>query len=217
MADQAAFRCGFTGKAITCGDFIARGLPPAVRAAWDDILGLIARESRAVLGAAWEDAWMEAPLWHFCLGAGVLSPDTVHGVLIPSLDRVGRLFPFSVLAACAPAGQPVRNWALQAEALACSALDDDFDPDALITTLGRLQQPELVLPGASAFGEVALPENPGDWPTLVDQSPTPPPGTTQWWCRGARLVTGVIATREGLPDAQFAARLVADHRDQNAA
>jgi len=120
---------GFYGKAVTCGDFVGRGLPPDFRAWWDAFLQAMVSDSKAALGPAWFDTWMQAPVWHFCLAAGVAGPRQVRGVLIPSADRVGRAFPFSVLAEAAAGGEALKSWCLTAEALALSAVEDGFRPD----------------------------------------------------------------------------------------
>jgi type VI secretion system protein ImpM len=122
---------GFYGKVPDLGDFISRRLPPAFVTTWDSWLRLLLQSSRDRLGDAWTDAWLGAPIWHVGFGAGVAFPVQAWGVLIPSVDRVGRHFPFSIIGATDQAGLPLRDWAQQAEAQALAALDDGFSPDQL--------------------------------------------------------------------------------------
>ncbi|MBV9749894.1 MAG: type VI secretion system-associated protein TagF, partial [Acetobacteraceae bacterium] len=153
-------------------------------------------------GSDWLAAWLEAPVWHFALGAGVAGPARCFGVLIPSVDRVGRHFPFTILGLAQPGGVALPHWALRAEALALSALDDGFDPDRLEEELALLGAPGD--PGPDPVGDLE------DW--LVAANPVVAalaPGETLWRCRGTARVPAALLRRQGLPDADAAASLVA--------
>jgi type VI secretion system protein ImpM len=139
MADPLA--PGFHGKVPARGDFVSRRLPPGFAATWDRWLGTLVEGSREALGEAWLEAWLEAPIWHFALGRSVAGPAAVRGVVIPSVDRVGRYFPFSILGACHESGLAPDAWAERVEALALGALEDGFDPDALDRALAALGPP----------------------------------------------------------------------------
>jgi type VI secretion system protein ImpM len=132
---------GFYGKAVTRGDFLSRRLPPGFAAVWDGWLQGMMEAARGKLGEAWLDAFMTMPVWHFALGRGIAGPDPVLGVLVPSVDRVGRYFPFTILGRCAPCGLAAANWADQVERLALGALEDDFAPEALDAALCSLGAP----------------------------------------------------------------------------
>ena len=54
--------------------------------------------SRERLGDGWLDLYLTAPMWRFFVQPGVLDEQPVGGVLFPSVDRVGRHFPFTVFA-----------------------------------------------------------------------------------------------------------------------
>ncbi|CAD5198876.1 Protein phosphatase ImpM [Pseudomonas sp. FEN] len=56
--------------------------------------GLLASQQQ--LGADWLNVYLVSPLWRFVLAAGVCGPDALAGVLMPSIDRVGRYFPLTV-------------------------------------------------------------------------------------------------------------------------
>lgn len=124
---------GWWGKLPGAGDFAHRRLPDDVRTRLDDWLqtelgGLRARH------ANWQPAYLNAPLWYFAAGSGLLTHDVWLGILMPSVDRVGRYFPLLILQ---PADESSaleysadRWWRLAAEA-ALEALSEDYGPEAL--------------------------------------------------------------------------------------
>jgi type VI secretion system protein ImpM len=88
---------GVFGKLPARGDFVDRGLPKSFTDPWHAWLvdGLAA--ARAELGAGFEPAYMAAPVWRFLLPAGAAGPTAACGVLLPSVDSAGRLFPLSLV------------------------------------------------------------------------------------------------------------------------
>jgi type VI secretion system protein ImpM len=211
MAVQAP---GFFGKLPSRGDFLDRRVPPALRRAWEDWLTRLTAGARVALGEAWPEDWLGAPLWHFALGAGLAPPDGAAGILLASADRVGRLFPFTIIApaAGAPDAGGRADWLRQAEALVLAALDDDGDPETLDAGLQALGPPPPA-PGA--------PRQPGHWPLaltgdwpdsadmLDDAALMPPgPGQSTWWCRGSARLPAMHLRCDGLPDAALAVALV---------
>ena len=88
---------GWYGKLPALGDFAGRRLPPLFVDPWDRWLALGMSHWRDS-DPAWLEAFLAAPTWRFALGAGVpfeLSPGYA-GVLMPSVDRVGRYFPLTI-------------------------------------------------------------------------------------------------------------------------
>jgi type VI secretion system protein ImpM len=145
---------GFYGKIVSHGDFVSRRLPPAFVAVWDGWLQAVIRGSREQLGAGWLDAYLASPLWRFALAPGVCDGQAWGGVLMPSVDRVGRHFPL-VLAAGVPGDLALGAWMGegtpwfdQLEELALSTLDAGF---AFERFDGALQSLES-LPPAPAQG-----------------------------------------------------------------
>lgn len=132
---------GFYGKAVTRGDFLSRRLPAGFAASWDGWLQAMMAAAPAALGEAWLEAFMTMPVWYFALGRGIAGPELVLGVLIPSVDRVGRYFPFTILGVCTAGGMAATAWRARAARLALGALEDDFDPAALDAALVALGAP----------------------------------------------------------------------------
>ena len=94
---------GFFGKLPALGDFVERALPAEFVTPWDAWLQRAIAASRASLGEQWLDIYLTSPLWRFVLGAGPCGARAWAGVMMPSVDRVGRYFPLTV-AAPLPAG-----------------------------------------------------------------------------------------------------------------
>jgi len=81
---------GVFGKLASQGDFVTRRLPPAFVQTWDTWLQEGMQALRERCGDAWLDGYLHAPVWRFALAPGMC------GVLLPSVDRVGRHFPLTL-------------------------------------------------------------------------------------------------------------------------
>lgn len=85
------------GKLACLGDFATRRLPQDTALALDNWLAQGVDASRAQLGARWLDVYLTSPLWRFAWAPGVLDATWWFGLLMPSVDNVGRYFPLVVL------------------------------------------------------------------------------------------------------------------------
>ena len=141
---------GWYGKLPSLGDFASRRLAPAFVEPWDEWLaaGLATWRERSPEG--WLDGYLASPSWRFVLMPGVLPgalPDGLAawaGVLMPSVDRVGRYFPLT-LARPLPALpddlaqlHELLGWLERLDDLALDALHDDWPVDRLDAELARL-------------------------------------------------------------------------------
>jgi len=81
---------GWFGKIPSVGDFVTRRLPPGFVKPWDQWLQTGMSESRRRMGERWVDVYLTFPVWRFLLPVGVLGSTAWTGVLMPSVDRVGR-------------------------------------------------------------------------------------------------------------------------------
>jgi type VI secretion system protein ImpM len=84
---------GFYGKLPLKGDFIQRRFARSFTTSWDSWLQSCMQESRARLGDAWLPQYLTSPLWRFALSPGIISEQAIIGIVMPSVDRVGRNFP----------------------------------------------------------------------------------------------------------------------------
>jgi type VI secretion system protein ImpM len=144
---------GAYGKMPGAGDFFRLNAPAGFVAVWDPWLQAGMVQVAQAMGAGWEAAYMSAPIWRFSIAAGLAGPQAVTGVLMPSVDRVGRQFPLTLmaplqagtdLAAHHAAAEPLF---LALEDLALTALQDDLTRDALEVALAAL--PDMALPDLS--------------------------------------------------------------------
>ncbi len=135
---------GLFGKLPARGDFVRAGLPEDFVAAWDGWCREMLNASRAALGEGWDEAWMSAPVWRFLLPAGVCGSRAVLGVWLPSVDRVGRHFPFGVFALAAAAAdlEDGGGWLDAAEAAGLAGVVEDAPHEALAA---RLNEPVAAL------------------------------------------------------------------------
>jgi type VI secretion system protein ImpM len=137
---------GFFGKVPVRGDFVRRALPASFVTPWDRWLQAGIAGSKKILGDDWLDVYLTSPVWRFSLSAHMAGEMAVAGVFIPSVDQVGRYFPFTV-ACLLPAGAtPIAiraqaAWFDAAEALALQMLTEDASPDDLASEMERLGGP----------------------------------------------------------------------------
>lgn len=136
---------GFFGKLPGLGDFVERGLAPEFRRNWDRWLSHhILPRLRA--GAFWSEGGLRFRL--------VSGGHSAAGVIVPSQDAVGRLFPFSLLMVAPGAlSQPaVEAWCDAALPPAQAALaGQSADPDALWQALAALPAPDLSGPATGSM------------------------------------------------------------------
>lgn len=177
---------GWYGKLPALGDFASRRLPSLFIEPWDRWLatGLSAWRDA---DPGWLEAFLAAPTWRFALGAGLPFRESpgYAGVLMPSVDRVGRYFPLTVVR---PRGigeaHVPRQWLQALEQAALAALDDDWDGDRFDAALGAL--------------EVVDEDGPA-WPAS---------GRATWWRAKAGELSEALPS-EGLPRGDALVRLLA--------
>lgn len=93
-----SYETGWYGKLPASGDFVTRRLPAAFIERWDAWLNTMLTGSRERFGAGWRDAFLSAPAWRFVLAPGVIGVQGWAGLVVPSVDSVGRYFPLTVAA-----------------------------------------------------------------------------------------------------------------------
>ena len=89
---------GLFGKLPSHGDFLRRRTSDEFVDAWDAWLRECLAESRTALGDRWLDIYLTSPAWRFVCAAGACGPVPVIGLMVPSVDRVGRFFPLTLVA-----------------------------------------------------------------------------------------------------------------------
>lgn len=137
---------GIYGKLPTHGDFIQRNLSAAFVAPWDAWLQHYVAASKERIGEEWLDIYLTSPIWRFALSPGVVDEHGWAGIMMPSVDLVGRYFPFTVALRLAPNETPTAflaqqvNWLAQVETAALTALENDVALDDLTAELGEFER-----------------------------------------------------------------------------
>lgn len=94
---SGVYRPGYYGKLPQRGDFIKQGLPSSFINRWDNWLSEGMEYGKTSLDEDWLSQYLHAPVWRFYLSPGVLDKHCCIGVFFPSVDKVGRYFPFTMM------------------------------------------------------------------------------------------------------------------------
>jgi type VI secretion system protein ImpM len=126
---------GFYGKLPILGDFLSRRLPARFVQTWDAWLQEALSTSRKQLGAEWLDTYLYSPIWRFILSPENCGPTAWAGILMPSVDKVNRYFPFTLAVSINEQNaypslfMTAAPWFDKLEQLALSALEDNVNLD----------------------------------------------------------------------------------------
>jgi type VI secretion system protein ImpM len=227
IPESGPSEAGFFGKLPGRGDFIGRHLPKAFLQPWDIWLQAAIARSQDQLGAFWRERYCTSPIWRFALGPGLCGPAGYAGILMPSVDRVGRYYPLAIavpLAAdCPLLALPIagETWFHQAEQIALAALEgDDLDLEAFNQRVEALGAPSAA--GFPEDGAVAgnawycplpeLRELAGASPALAGHLLRRAfPRPSLWWTDGSDCIARCLLICDGLPPVDgFAALLAGD-------
>ncbi|WP_207000311.1 type VI secretion system-associated protein TagF [Trinickia mobilis] len=195
---------GFFGKVRTHGDFVSRRLAAEFVTSWDEHLQEGMLYAQETFGAQWLPIYLNAPVWCFAVGAGVCGESAWIGVLMSSVDRVGRYFPFTIAA-------PVKHGEIAEWLKSAQAWFDDMTRLALATLA-----PEFVLEAfdaqLNALGPAANVRSAMPWRLSINDdsgvndrfadllAAQVTPGASTWWSEGSDAVPPSLRTGTGLPD-----------------
>lgn len=132
---------GLFGKLPAHGDFIYRDLPTTFINVWDEWLQGYVGSAKEQLGEAWLDVYLTSPIWRFAFSVGVIDENVWAGIMLPSVDRVGRYFPFSIATKLPATTNPTEflmtraHWYQAMEDIALQALDGQLSIDDLVEEL----------------------------------------------------------------------------------
>jgi type VI secretion system protein ImpM len=126
----------YYGKLPSHGDFISQHTPRAFTGVWDTWLQESMLQWRNKLSEGWVADYMTMQPYRFILSSGIAGEVIWCGVLFPSRDKSGRLFPFT---ACIPLSPkettPIElftiyhQWLEKLEQLTLGCFRPDFDTD----------------------------------------------------------------------------------------
>jgi type VI secretion system protein ImpM len=190
VADLRIKRIGYFGKMPKSGDFVSRNVDPVIKDGFDRWLQESITESQAQLKESWLSAFLTAPIWRFLLLDQFGASKAMLGIMIPSVDKVGRYFPLSVFIEIS--GLQLDHGAMvicdeilhEFEDLLLGVLSEELDQDFFDYQLGlaarRLADKPLQNPnstGSKQFGEME-----GLAHRLLDLQGS---GGTLWWTEGS--------------------------------
>lgn len=221
---------GYFGKMPARGDFVAGSLGREFVEPWDDWIQASIEQSRDRLGEQWLDIYLTSPLWCFALSPSICGEHAWGGVLMPSVDAVGRYFPLTIAAPLSRETNIVtlptaaHDWYSRAEALARSSLDDEFDlgvfdqgiaglgapgGQAIATSEEQSHNNAARLGHAWRFGMPVAGQFGLDCPTLLHEAMTRLLfAYSLWWSSGSSRISPSYLFCQGLPPPQgYAAML----------
>ncbi|CAM3826934.1 type VI secretion system-associated protein TagF [Parendozoicomonas haliclonae] len=204
---------GFYGKLPAHGDFIDRGLPVGFINGWDQWLQQSVSASREQYGESWLDIYLTSPIWRFALTAGVIDNRAWAGILVPSVDRVGRYFPITIAMPLAADERPATflaenedlfsHW----EQVALQALQESLVADEVDERLVRAVEALKPANGVafnrnSLIRGVAQPDDRGNgWARMVDAGLSLHDDSFSLWrCAGSANMPPMMLFKKGLPE-----------------
>jgi type VI secretion system protein ImpM len=126
----------YYGKLPSHGDFLSQQVPRAFTSVWDGWLQDSMLTWRKQLSEDWVADYMTMKSYRFILSSGIAGDVIWCGILLPSRDKSGRLFPFT---ACIPIAaehtSPIelfsshQGWLEALDQLTINCLMPDFDVD----------------------------------------------------------------------------------------
>ncbi len=215
---------GFHGKLPSHGDFVRRRVPGDFLGVWDRWLAACIPDSRQALGERWLEAYLTSPLWRLAVSAPACGGPAA-GLLMPSVDSVGRYYPLTLVANLPPGVNLLAlaaedgDWFEALEQLALQVLrsDESFDLDGFdreVAALGARLAPR-VCDDPEALRDGGLPARLGvgaqaDLPAALfaagQRHLTGAEGFSLWWTEGSERIAPSAFTHPRLPSPErFAA------------
>ena len=146
-----SLEAGFYGKLPSLGDFASRRLQQDFISSWDSWLQSSLAVSQEVLGEQWLKSYLISPVWRFALSPGLCGKDAWLGVVMPSVDRVGRYFPLTIASkvnantSLIHTFSEASDWFDELESVAITALENDLAVEEFDAMVRKISPCELTL------------------------------------------------------------------------
>lgn len=214
---SADMQLGLYGKLPAYGDFISRNLSASFITPWDEWLQHFISGSQEQIGEDWLNIYLTSPIWRFTLSPGVIDNNMWAGLMMPSVDRVGRYFPISIVKPFAGNITPANfmlnhsEWFDEVESLCLTALDESLDVDELVAAVEAIEIPlnEIYSPtfnlgemGPMIFGlsSTAAESTSNAMPYLLNAALTTGLSSfSLWQTAGSELISPLLFSCQGLP------------------
>ena len=209
---------GVYGKLPAHGDFVHRNLPANFINLLDEWLQSFISASQEQLGEDWLDIYLTSPLWRFVFSPGVIDQHQWAGVILPSVDRVGRYFPFSVATKIQLQTNPMEFSAMQTlwfegvEQACLDALEGKVVIDDLVDRINRIALVDSSIyqpgtPSAALSSRIIVEmdfeeQSPAAvYPYLLDSFAVQAyKSYSAWSTRGSERISPCAFVSQGLPD-----------------
>jgi len=136
---------GIFGKLPQKRDFISFDIPRSILEPFETWLQSAVAASRNELGRGWQDQYLVAPIWRFWGGKEIFGVDCT-GVIMPSVDQVGRFFPLSVIyydesghGLVPPCWDANDQWYVDLETRLLQTLDEEIEVEAKSLAAGLIE------------------------------------------------------------------------------
>ena len=222
-------KAGLYGKLPAHGDFLSRNLPPGFVQGWDEWLQRSVSSSQEQLGGRWLELYLTSPLWRFTISPGVVDNQVWAGVVMPSVDKVGRYFPLTLAMPFEQKASPVElmvnaePWFDALESIALSGLDEAGSVETVnqkLADLGAVALSGIATKGIAldfsrplALSMAETEQNPLlSYPFLLDcflQQRLP--SYSLWWSTGSEHVKPSFLVSGHLPPAQMFVAMLDGH------
>lgn len=214
---------GLFGKLPCYGDFLCRDLDTSFVEVWDTWLQGYVSGTQEQLGESWLDTYLTSPIWRFAFSSGVVDENTWAGLLLPSVDRVGRYFPFSIVKKIGVSSPPVvmstaNSWFDELENIALQALEGETSVDDILELVSEVpfQQDEVYGQSTStepSMGTVINMEFESQnvqsvYPYFLHQLLAQQQSYSIWSTRGSQLVEPCVFYCKALPQISGAAAML---------
>lgn len=232
MENSTEHAIGYFGKLPTNGDFIQRRLNSNQVNCWDQWLQRTIPHSQKELGNNWLQCYLTSPVWRFLLARNTIDDQAYIGTMIPSMDKVGRYFPFTILTpvalptAAQAFSKATSNWFETVEDLQFDALENKFESletfDDKLTDLTppwssqsdtEKQEMDLSNPLHLTLSSAAAISEQGSYLWLSQQLKQQN-NFSIWWTDGSNLTRPSLLFTQGLPEERlFTAMLNGDWKE----
>ncbi|SHF77976.1 type VI secretion system protein ImpM [Microbulbifer donghaiensis] len=202
---------GLYGKLPGHGDFIQRELPASFVKVWDEWLQRAVYGSRELVGESWLDYYLTSPIWRFALSSGVLDGQAWAGILVPSVDSVGRYFPLTMAVPVTSNTNPfsvqvtAESWYQQMSDLALEALQGGLQADHLLERfpdfLPGLPDNRVIDVNGSHIVACNEANIGSSYPSLLNQLYRANLSSfSLWWCAGSQQLAPTTLVSPALPE-----------------
>lgn len=214
---------GIFGKIPAHGDFIERHIPRSFLTPWDEWLQRGISSSKELLGEQWLEIYLTSPIWRFAASPGVLDRSTWVGIMVPSVDSVGRYFPLTI---ARPLNTPCNvfsfisdnsEWYQSVTDSALGALQTSFNAEQLLNSLSTAANQSITVNANPSRTELAQDGKVGFYKSNISESynellydhwASSSPSFSLWSCAGSERMPPSSFVVSGLPSGkQYAALL----------